>query len=90
LNLEASQLARAAVPLPPTSTHSCTLVAEIATLERQRFPRWPSGFGLDQLAARETELDRRLGAASRSLRQIPARAIEEARLRRTLGMAEEL
>ena len=65
------------------------LVAEIATLERQTIPALARGL-LDQLAARETELDRRLGADSRSLRQIPARAIEEARLRRTLSMAEEL
>src|SRR6059036_545492 len=65
------------------------LLAEIATLERQTIPALARGL-LDQLAARETELDRRLGADSRSLRQIPARAIEEARLRRTLSMAEEL
>jgi len=65
------------------------LVGEIATLERQTIPALARGL-LDQLRARETELDRRLGADSRSLRQIPARAIEEARLRRTVTMAENL
>src|SRR2546426_12291111 len=56
---------------------------------RQTIPALARGL-LDQLAAREMELGRRLGADSRSLRQIPARAIEEARLRRTLSMAEDL
>ncbi len=65
------------------------LVAEIATLEHQTIPALARGL-MDQLAARETELGRRLGADSRSLRQIPARVIEEARLRRTLSMAEDL
>jgi capsular exopolysaccharide synthesis family protein len=65
------------------------LVAEITTLERQTIPALARGL-LNQLTARETEFDRRLGADSRSLRQIPARAIEDARLRRTVTMAENL
>jgi succinoglycan biosynthesis transport protein ExoP len=65
------------------------LAGEIATLEHQTIPALARVL-LDQLGARETELDRRLGADSRSLRQIPARTIEEARLRRTVSMAENL
>jgi len=65
------------------------LVGDIATLERQTIPVLARGL-LEQLRASETELDRRLGADSRSLRQIPARAIEEARLRRTVTTAENL
>jgi capsular exopolysaccharide synthesis family protein len=65
------------------------LVGEIGTLERQTIPALARGL-LDQLAARDAELGRRLGADSRSLRQIPARAIEEARLRRTQTMSENL
>ena len=65
------------------------LVGEIGTLERQTIPTLARGL-LDQLTARETELSRRLGADSRSLRGIPARAIEEARLRRGVTMAENL
>ncbi len=65
------------------------LAGDIATLERQTIPALARGLR-DQLLARETELDRRLGADSRSLRQIPARAIEDARLRRTVSMAENL
>jgi capsular exopolysaccharide synthesis family protein len=65
------------------------LVGEIATLERQTIPALARGL-IDQLTARQTELDRRLGADSRTLRQIPARAIEEVRLRRNVTMAEDL
>jgi capsular exopolysaccharide synthesis family protein len=65
------------------------LVGEIATLERQTIPALARGL-IDQLAARQSELDRRLGADSRTLRQIPARAIEEARLRRAVSMGETL
>jgi len=65
------------------------LTSEIATLERQTIPALARGL-LDQLTAREAELGRRLGADSKSLRQIPARAIEEARLRRAVTMAENI
>jgi len=65
------------------------LVGDIATLERQTIPALARGL-IDQLKAREADLDRRIGTDSRSLRQIPARAIEEARLRRTVTMTEGL
>ncbi len=65
------------------------LVGEIATLERQTIPALARGL-IDQLKARETDLDRRIGTDSRNLRQIPARAIEEARLRRAVTMTENL
>ena len=65
------------------------LVGDIATLERQTIPALARGL-IDQLKAREADLDRRIGTDSRSLRQIPARAIEEARLRRAVTMTENL
>jgi capsular exopolysaccharide synthesis family protein len=65
------------------------LVGDIATLERQTIPALARGL-IDQLKAREADLDRRIGTDSRSLRQIPARAIEEARLRRGVSMTENL
>jgi len=65
------------------------LTGEIATLERQTIPALARGL-LDQLTARDAELGRRLGADSKSLRQIPARAVEEARLRRSVTMAENI
>lgn len=43
-----------------------------------------------QLASRVRESDERIGSASRELRQIPARVIEEARLRRDVTIAENL
>jgi capsular exopolysaccharide synthesis family protein len=43
-----------------------------------------------ELGARDAELSRRLDADSRNLRAIPARAIEEARLRRGVTLAEDL
>ena len=65
------------------------LVGDIATLERQTIPALARGL-IDQLKARQADLDRRLGTDARSLRQIPARAIEEARLRRAVTMTENL
>lgn len=65
------------------------LLGEISTLERQTIPNLVRGL-VGRLAAREAELGRRLEADSRDLRQIPARAIEEARLRRAVGLAETL
>src|SRR6266480_1694621 len=65
------------------------LLGEIRTLQRQTIPTLARTLA-GQLGARETELGRRVDADSRTLRQIPARAIEEARLRRDAGNAEDL
>jgi capsular exopolysaccharide synthesis family protein len=65
------------------------LMGEIATLEHETIPTLAHGL-LTELSAREAELGRRLGADSKSLREIPARAIEEARLRRGVSLAEDL
>jgi succinoglycan biosynthesis transport protein ExoP len=43
-----------------------------------------------QIAGREGELESRIGSASSELRQIPPRAIEEARLQRRVEIAENL
>jgi polysaccharide biosynthesis transport protein len=65
------------------------LIGEIATLEHETIPTLARSL-LAELTAREAELDRRLGADSRTLREIPARAIEEQRLRRGVTLAEDL
>ena len=65
------------------------LQEEIATLKRQTIPTLARGLS-GELAARDAELSRRLETDSRSLRAIPPRAIEEARLRRGVALAENL
>jgi len=65
------------------------LLGEIATLKRQTIPTLARGLS-GELAARDAELSRRLDTDSRNLRAIPPRAIEEARLRRGVTLAENL
>jgi succinoglycan biosynthesis transport protein ExoP len=65
------------------------LLGDIRTLQRQTIPALARTLAA-QLAAKESEMGRRVDADSRTLRQIPARAIEEARLRRDAGLAENL
>jgi len=64
------------------------LVAEIAELERRTIPSLAQALAA-QLAVRESELGQQVDAASREIRQIPARTVEEARLRRGVQLAEE-
>jgi len=64
------------------------LVAEIAQLEQRTIPTLARALAA-QLAARETELARQVGAASRDLRQIPTRTIEDARLSRNAKLKEQ-
>ena len=64
------------------------LVAEIAELERRTIPTLARALAA-QLAARETELGRQVGSASRDLRQIPTRTIEDARLTRNAKLKEQ-
>lgn len=64
------------------------LTREVVQLEQQTIP----GLARDlasQLAARQSELDRQVGTASADLRQIPARTIEDVRLRRNLDLKEQ-
>src|SRR5437764_9358146 len=65
------------------------LLGEIRTLQRQTIPTLARTLA-GQLGAKESELGRRVDADSRTLRQIPARTIEEARLRRDAALAENL
>jgi capsular exopolysaccharide synthesis family protein len=65
------------------------LLGEITMLERQTIPTLARVL-MNQLGARDAELSRRLDADSRNLRAIPPRAIEEARLRRGVNLAEDL
>ena len=65
------------------------LQGEIATLKRQTIPTLARGLS-GELAALDAELSRRLDTDSRNLRAIPPRAIEEARLRRGVTLAENL
>jgi len=64
------------------------LIAEIAELEHRTIPGLAQALVV-QLGARETELGRQVDASSREIRQIPARSVEEARLRRAVQLAEE-
>src|SRR6266550_1745002 len=63
------------------------LSADIAVLERRTIPALARGLA-NELAAREAELGRRVDAGSHTLRQIPPRTMEEARLRRAAMLAE--
>jgi len=65
------------------------LTADIAILEGETIPELARTLARD-LATRQAELARRLDAGSRTLRQIPPRAIEEGRLRRALTLAENV
>jgi len=64
------------------------LVGEIAQLQQQTIPTLARALS-SQLAARESELGRQVDAASRDLRQIPGRAIEEVRLDRNAELKEQ-
>jgi succinoglycan biosynthesis transport protein ExoP len=64
------------------------LVQEIAELEQRTIPALARSLST-QLAARESELDRQAGAASADLRGIPARTIEDVRLRRNAQLKEQ-
>jgi len=64
------------------------LANEVARLEQQTIPTLARGLAA-QLAARESELGRQVDAASTDLRQIPARTIEEVRLRRNADLKEQ-
>src|SRR5712691_8801939 len=63
--------------------------AEVATLERQTIPTLVRSL-IDELGTRMAELDRRIGSASHELQRIPARSVEEARLRRSVTIADNL
>jgi len=64
------------------------LLGEIAELERRTIPALAQAL-VAQLAQRQTDLSRQVDVASRDLRQIPARSVEEGRLRRAVQLAEE-
>jgi capsular exopolysaccharide synthesis family protein len=64
------------------------LLGEIAELERRTIPALAQAL-VAQLAQRETDLSKQVDVASRDLRQIPARSVDEARLRRAVQLAEE-
>src|SRR5205807_4707276 len=65
------------------------LVGDIAALRRQTIPTLVRSL-VQELAAREGELSGRITTSSNDLRRIPPRAIEEARLRRAVTIAENL
>lgn len=64
------------------------LAREIAALQQQTIPTLARDLAA-QLAARESELSRQTATASAGLRGIPARSIEEARLRRNAQLKEQ-
>jgi succinoglycan biosynthesis transport protein ExoP len=65
------------------------LQAEIDQLSRQTVPTLARQLSTE-LSERVRDMDSRIGSASRELQQIPTRAIEEARLRRDVEIAENL
>ena len=65
------------------------LTAEIADLQRHSVPELATKLAV-QLGQRVRDDDARIGSASHELQQIPQRAIEEARLRRDVAIAENL
>jgi capsular exopolysaccharide synthesis family protein len=65
------------------------LLEDLSTAERTVIPGAVRQLA-SQIGGREAELDGRIGSASGELRQIPPRAIEEARLQRRVEIAENL
>lgn len=65
------------------------LLDDLGTTERVAIPNAVRQLAA-QIGAREAELDGRIGSATSELRQIPPRAIEEARLQRRVEIAENL
>ncbi|HVH12884.1 MAG TPA: polysaccharide biosynthesis tyrosine autokinase, partial [Longimicrobium sp.] len=65
------------------------LIDDLAAAEGTAIPRAVRQLE-SQIAGREEELDGRISSASTELRQIPPRAIEEARLERRVEIAENL
>jgi capsular exopolysaccharide synthesis family protein len=65
------------------------LIGELAALEGATIPAAVRGLAA-QLAGREDEMEGRIASASAELRQIPPRAIEEARLERRVQIADNL
>lgn len=65
------------------------LQGTIRALEQGTIPDLAAGL-IAQLEARKAELDGRIASASRELRQIPPRVIQEARLEREVAIADNL
>ncbi|HEX8906790.1 MAG TPA: P-loop NTPase, partial [Longimicrobiaceae bacterium] len=65
------------------------LRGQVETLERQTLPGLAQRLD-SELAGRQQGIDRLVSSASTQLRGIPPRAIEEARLRRRVAIAEDL
>lgn len=65
------------------------LADQVTTLRTRTIPAQARSL-ITQLRERETEYDRRIATASQDLQAIPARTIEEMRLRRTVLVAEGL
>ena len=61
----------------------------VALLKTKTIPSQAQSL-ITQLKEREGEYDRRIATASEDLQSIPARTIEEMRLRRTVNVAEGL
>ena len=65
------------------------LAAAVQTLKTRTIPAQATAL-LSQLRERETDYERRIRGASSDLQQIPARTIEEMRLRRAVAVSEGL
>jgi tyrosine-protein kinase Etk/Wzc len=74
-----------------TSDHPAVreLEREVRQLEQVTIPGLVREL-IEEVSARQVELEARISSASRELQQIPPRAIQEARLRRDVAVAENL
>ncbi|MGI8495987.1 MAG: GumC family protein [Gemmatimonadaceae bacterium] len=64
-------------------------VVQVNALQQQTIPQL-ARTAVDRLTRRQSELGRRVAGQQQNLRNIPTRSIEEARLRREMGIAENL
>jgi len=64
------------------------LATEVATLERQTIPALAGSLAAE-IKVRETELTQEVDSAAGNLRKIPPLAVEETRLQREVGLAEQ-
>jgi len=89
LNNRQANLAALNARYTPQNTLVQEAVRDLAELQQREVPRQLNVL-LAELRNRERDLVTRVGSAGRELEEIPQRAIEEARRRRELGIADNL
>ncbi len=89
LNLKQAELRALRYRYTDAHPSVARVASEVAALEQVTLPTLARTL-IDQIATQERALEDQIGSASQDLRQIPARAIEEARQRRDVAIAENL